>query len=259
MANVTGRYRSHESWRLDGWLERGEIIGVCGIEVHADYVEILHIAVAENKRRQGVGGKMVATLQTAYHLPIEAETDDDAVDFYHKCGFETTAIRKYDVRRWTCVLAVKTQTLGYIMNLRRYVGHSPLIMCASPVIVENAAGEILLQRRRDNGMWGCSGGALELGESFEDCAKRELFEETGLTAHSLELLKVFSGLPPHTYPNGDIVETVLALYVCRNFTGELKPQTSEVSDLQWFGVNRLPENIHLPDRLLLRTYWKKRV
>jgi predicted aminopeptidase len=38
-------------------------------------------------------------------MAIEAETDDDAVDFYRKRGFTTTAIQKYGVRRWTCVLA----------------------------------------------------------------------------------------------------------------------------------------------------------
>jgi 8-oxo-dGTP pyrophosphatase MutT (NUDIX family) len=44
------------------------------------------------------------------------------------------------------------------------------------VIVENSRGEILLKRRRDNGMWGIAGGAVELGESVEDAARRELYE-----------------------------------------------------------------------------------
>jgi len=50
---------------------------------------------------------MVTTLQAQFKMTIEAETDDDAVGFYRKCGFEVTAIQKYDVRRWTCVLPVK--------------------------------------------------------------------------------------------------------------------------------------------------------
>ncbi|MDR0883041.1 MAG: GNAT family N-acetyltransferase [Oscillospiraceae bacterium] len=99
-------YRGHTQWQFYGWVENGEIVGVCGFEVHADYVEILHIAVAENARRRGIGGKMVTALWEKYKLTIEAETDDDAVDFYRKTGFETTAIQKYNVQRWTCVKAV---------------------------------------------------------------------------------------------------------------------------------------------------------
>jgi GrpB-like predicted nucleotidyltransferase (UPF0157 family) len=113
MVKVTERCRSHEPHQLYGWVENGEIFGVCGYEAHADYIEIQHIAVAENKRRQGVGGKMVAALQASFNLPIEAETDDDAVDFYRKCGFEATAISKYDVRRWTCVLPLRQDDLFY--------------------------------------------------------------------------------------------------------------------------------------------------
>lgn len=98
-------FRRHESWQLYGWVENGKIVGVCGFEVHKDYVEILNIAVAESVRHHGIGGKMIATLWKKYEMAIEAETDDDAVDFYRKRGFTTTAIQKYNVRRWTCVLA----------------------------------------------------------------------------------------------------------------------------------------------------------
>jgi len=35
------------------------------------------------------------------------------------------------------------------------------------------------------GFWSFSGGNLEEGETIEDCAKRELFEETGLIAKTL--------------------------------------------------------------------------
>ena len=97
-------FRRYESWQLYGWVENDEIIGVCGFEVHKGFVEILNIAVAENVRHHGIGGKMVTTLWEKYEMAIEAETDDDAVEFYRKYGFEASAIQKYNVRRWTCVL-----------------------------------------------------------------------------------------------------------------------------------------------------------
>lgn len=99
-------YRRHESWQLYSWVENGKIVGICGFEVHSDHVEILNIAVDENFRNRGIGSAMVTALQEKYEMAIKAETDDDAVDFYRKTGFETTAIQKYNVRRWTCVLPV---------------------------------------------------------------------------------------------------------------------------------------------------------
>ena len=97
-------YHRHGDWQLFGWFDREILLGVCGFEVHSDWVEILHIATSENARGHGVGRAIIAELQNIYKMTIEAETDDDAVVFYRKCGFETTAIRKYDMQRWTCVL-----------------------------------------------------------------------------------------------------------------------------------------------------------
>lgn len=104
IAKDVAKYRGHSSWQFYGWINNDEILGVCGFEVHSDWVEILHISVDENIRRQGIGGKMVTTLWEKYKMAIEAETDDDAVEFYRKYGFEASAIQKYNVRRWTCVL-----------------------------------------------------------------------------------------------------------------------------------------------------------
>jgi GrpB-like predicted nucleotidyltransferase (UPF0157 family)/GNAT superfamily N-acetyltransferase len=105
MDHKAAEFRRHASWQLFCWVDHGRIVGVCGFEIHKDYVEILNIAVDENVRRHGIGRKMIAALWRQYEMAIEAETDDDAVDFYRKCGFITTATRKYNVRRWTCVLA----------------------------------------------------------------------------------------------------------------------------------------------------------
>ena len=99
------------------------------------------------------------------------------------------------------------------MDMRKRVGHIPLMQCGASVIVENERGEILLQQRSDNGAWGYPGGAVELYERVEDAARRELFEETGLHAGKMELLGVFSGPEmAYTYPNGDQVSNVAVSY-----------------------------------------------
>ena len=71
---------------------------------------------------------------------------------------------------------------GYIMDMRRLVGHRTLIHCAASIICVNERGELLLGRRTDNHKWGDSGGAVEIDEKVEDCARRELLEEMGITA-----------------------------------------------------------------------------
>ena len=97
-------YRDFPERQLYGWIENGEIIGVCGVAVHPDYVEIRQIAVAETARNREIGSAMVSALQGRYNLPIHAETDDDAIGFYRKCGFKATAVQKHGMRRWVCVL-----------------------------------------------------------------------------------------------------------------------------------------------------------
>jgi len=105
----------------------------------------------------------------------------------------------------------------------------------------------LTQLRRDNGCWGYPGGCVELGETVEDTAKRELYEETGLTANTLELLGVFSGSELfYTYPNGNKVANNDMVYLCDDFTGEIITETNETTDLRWFEIDSLPENISPP-------------
>jgi ribosomal protein S18 acetylase RimI-like enzyme len=104
MNQKINRFKGHDSRFLYGWIENNEILGVCGFEVHMNYVEILNIAVSEHIQRNGIGRKMIQGIWTKYKIPIQAETDDDAVDFYRKRGFTATPIRKYYVRRWTCIL-----------------------------------------------------------------------------------------------------------------------------------------------------------
>lgn len=145
--------------------------------------------------------------------------------------------------------------MGYISELRKYVGHMPIIHTCASVICENEAGEILLQKRLDDGTWCYCGGSIELYEKAEAAAARELFEETGLTAGELELFGVFSGEElHHIYPNGDEVSTIDIVYICRSYSGELKCQPEEVSQLSFFDINELPDNICPPTQSVLKKY-----
>ena len=54
--------------------------------------------------------------------------------------------------------------MGYVSELRKKVGHAPLMApAAMAIIYDEEQKAILLERRTDNGMWCIPGGALELG------------------------------------------------------------------------------------------------
>ena len=148
----------------------------------------------------------------------------------------------------------------YILDLRKIVGHRPLLQVGASIIVENEYGEVLLQKRADNHCWGYAGGSVELDEVVEDAAIRELFEETGLIAKELTLFGVFSGKDTHyIYPNGDEVSNVDIVYLCKDYTGQLIRQESEVEELRFFPADDLPENLSPPIRVpLLRWVESKR-
>ena len=132
--------------------------------------------------------------------------------------------------------------MNYIQSMRSRIGHDPLIMVGASVILVNGKGEVLLQQRADNGLWGYHGGCVELYERVEDAARRELLEETGLTAGEMTLLGVFAGPEmAYTYPNGDQVSVVDCVFVCSDYSGELRMQEEEVKALQWFAPDALPE------------------
>ena len=145
---------------------------------------------------------------------------------------------------------------GYIMDLRKLVGHRTLIQAAGSVIVVNEKGELLLGRRTDNHLWGYAGGSVEIDERVEDCAARELFEEMGVEAEELEFFMVNSGPEVHyVYPNGDEVSNVEIIYICRKYHGELRAQPEEIEELRFFAPEEIGmDMISPPMRAAVQKY-----
>ena len=131
----------------------------------------------------------------------------------------------------------------YVKRIRSYIGHERIILVGTGVFIYRN-GKILLQKRRDSGLWADHGGCVEIGETLEETAKRELFEETGLTANSLEFFNIYSGKEMlYTYPNGDKVYFILSYWICEDFSGEIKIDPDEVIELKWFDINEMPKEI----------------
>lgn len=132
--------------------------------------------------------------------------------------------------------------MGYIADLRKFVGSDALIGVGATVLVINDTNQILFNLRTDTNTWGLPGGSMELFESIEETAVRELKEETGLTAEKLELVTVLSGKEYYyEYPNGDKMCCVIVLFKTTQYSGTLKQTDGESKELRFFSLEELPE------------------
>lgn len=132
----------------------------------------------------------------------------------------------------------------------------PLMMPAAGVLIFNEKNEVLLQQRTDNKKWGLPGGSMELGETFEETARREALEEVNLKVDKLEIFNVYSGEDLHyIYPNGHEVYIATCIYICKNsFTGEIKMDEEETLDAVFYPIDKLPQvaEINPPDRIVIK-------
>jgi N-acetylglutamate synthase-like GNAT family acetyltransferase len=101
-------YRSGE-WAFIGWEEAGQIVACAGAErLDSDTIGIRSIAVVPLWRSHGLGRALLAALvERAGAKKVVAETDDDAVGFYRRCGFSVAdAPAKFGRSRYWCVREV---------------------------------------------------------------------------------------------------------------------------------------------------------
>ena len=97
-------------------------------------------------------------------------------------------------------------------------------------------GDVLLMLRNKEpnlGLWVGPGGKLEPGESPYDCAKRELYEETGLEVNDLH----FRGLITEISPRPDW-QWLMFLYVATEFSGTIVEDKRE-GRLSWCSLSEV--------------------
>ena len=147
--------------------------------------------------------------------------------------------------------------MDYLKELRKRTDHMPLVLPHSVVILFNEKGEVLLEERTDDGFFDFPGGGIDLKESAEDAAKRELKEETGLIADELKLFKVYSGEITHyVYFNGDEIYGVDLVYTCHKYHGEMKPQLEEVKSLKFYDLKHMPEKMSIRNKQIIKDLQK---
>jgi reactive intermediate/imine deaminase len=129
----------------------------------------------------------------------------------------------------------------YMRNLRDKIGHEMLMIVDVAGVVVNEAGEVLLERRSDDGRWCLPGGALDPGEDLAEGVVREVWEETGVQVVPERISGVYSG-PDFLvrYPNGDEAMIVSIVFACRPVAGEPHVHDEESLEVRYFAPDALP-------------------
>ena len=118
-------------------------------------------------------------------------------------------------------------------------------------VIIRKGNKVLLGKRRNAhgaGTWSFPGGHLELNEEIEDCAKREVMEETGLKIKNLKRVAFTNDI------FGNNLHYV-TLYVLADYdSGEARVMEPDKCEIwQWFDWNKLPEPLFLPIQNLVET------
>ena len=143
---------------------------------------------------------------------------------------------------------------GYIKDLRVSIGHKPLLTPGVDAVIYNDAGQLLLIKRSDTGLWGLPGGQLDPLEPPALGLIREVFEETGLKVVPKSLLGIFGGNDAFhvRYPNGDEVNPIVSLFGCRIVGGEVQNRDGEATAVRFFSPDEVPSELTAITHYLLR-------
>lgn len=139
-------------------------------------------------------------------------------------------------------LKKKKLTEAYIYHpnheeiLKKFTKRIPLIVAAGGVVT-NAKGKVLFIYRNDK--WDLPKGKLDKGESIEDCAIREVMEETGVQGLRIEN---FLKITYHIFSNSGTytLKEVHWFAMRTDYTGKLKPEKKEgIVKVKWKGPKKI--------------------
>lgn len=126
------------------------------------------------------------------------------------------------------------------------------LRAAADVVIELAADQVVLVRRRNPPLgWAIPGGFIEVGETAEQAAAREAFEETGLDVELVELFHVYSD------PQRDPRQHTLSVVFIGRADGDPTGGDDAV-EARLFSEFDLPTEIAFDHRRILADYFHYR-
>ena len=119
------------------------------------------------------------------------------------------------------------------------------ILPAVAVIIFDAEGRVLLQKRADVNRWGLISGHVEPGETVAQAAIREVKEETGLTIRIKRLIGVYSDPESQTYdyPDGRRVHYITTYLEGEPSEAIAQAPCSETLEVGYFAPDQLPTDL----------------
>ena len=133
------------------------------------------------------------------------------------------------------------------------------VVPSTTAIVSDGQGRIALVKRKDNELWALPGGGMELGESIEQGAVREVKEETGLDVEVDGLVGVYTN-PHHVmaYDDGEVRQQFSLCFTTKLLGGELQFD-DESTDIAWVAEGDLASYpMHPSMRLRVQHFFDRR-
>ena len=118
----------------------------------------------------------------------------------------------------------------------------PRFTVSAAGIITNSEGKVLLLNHvlRPSSGWGVPGGFMEFGEQGEAALRREIREETGLEVRDVSLYKT------RTFNKH------IELIFTAKSDGEGEVLTREITELGWFDIDKMPEEMSVDQHFLVR-------
>jgi 8-oxo-dGTP diphosphatase len=134
-------------------------------------------------------------------------------------------------------------------TMKNYRNPSPTV----DIILQKDSKILLVRRLKDpfKGQLALPGGFINEGETAEEAAKREAFEETSLEVEPIEILGVYSD------PKRDPRKHVMSVVFIGIVTGGIEKAGDDAQDTEWLDLGKIDSSVLAFDHLQIICDYKR--